>query len=70
MRTNAGYTITHSCVIHLNREVVLGRGSGNRYVTWLCDDGDNYYWGLYFDNYKAALADFGERITNEANITL
>ena len=45
MRTNEGYTITHSCVIHLNREVVL-------------------------DNYKEALADFGERITNEANITL
>lgn len=66
MRTNAGYTITHSCVIHLNKEVVLGRGSGNRYVTWLCYNGDNYCFGHYFNSYKEALIDFGERIASEA----
>lgn len=66
MRTNAGYLITHSCVIKDNTEVVLGCNA-HGYVTWLCDDDrDNYYWGHYFDNYKDALVDFGKRITNEA----
>ena len=66
MRTNAGYIITHSCVIESNKEVVLGCTVGDRYVTWLCYNGDNYCFGHYFNSYKEALIDFGERIASEA----
>lgn len=47
MRTNAGYIITHSCVIDSNREIVLGCNA-NGYMTWICDNGDIYYCGRYF----------------------
>lgn len=65
MRTNAGYIITHSCVIDSNREIVLGCNA-NGYMTWICDNGDIYYCGRYFDNYKEALLNFGKRISYEA----
>lgn len=70
MRTNIGYTITHSCVITSNKEVVLGCKDDGSYVTWLCFNGNDYCFGHYFDNYKEALSDFGVRIVNAANITL
>lgn len=66
MRTNAGYIITHSCVIESNKEVVLGCAAGDRYVTWLCYNDDNYCYGHYFNSYKEALIDFGKRIASEA----
>lgn len=56
-RTNAGYIITDS--IHIGEiEFVLGeQADGKMFVTWECKDGNNYYWGHYFDNRTAAELD-------------
>lgn len=57
MRTNAGYTITDS--IHVGGvEFVLGeQPNSKQFVTWECKDGDNYYWGHYFDSLPTAKLD-------------
>lgn len=57
MRTNAGYTITDS--IHVGDvEFVLGeQPNGKMFVTWECKNGDDYYWGHYFDSLPAAKLD-------------
>ena len=64
MRTNAGYTITDT--IHVGRvEFVLGeQADGKMFVTWECEDGNNYYWGHYYDNRTAAKLDLLTRARN------
>lgn len=64
MRTNAGYVIIRACSIDSRLEVVLG-SNAHQCVTWLCKDGEDYFWGHYFNNFMAALSDFGKRITEE-----
>lgn len=65
MRTNQGYEIISACPISLHDEVVLACLHENNYVTWMCSNGDNYFWGHYFGNEKDALLDYAERIKNE-----
>lgn len=65
-RINAGYTIVESCAIDDELEVVLGERRG-KYVTWRCRNGEDYYWGHYFDDPRAALKDYGKRIMEEAD---
>lgn len=57
MRVNAGYTVTDT--IHIGQvEFVLGeQANGKQFATWECRDGDNYYWGHYFDSITAAKLD-------------
>ena len=57
VRTNAGYTIIETVRIDEHLEIVLGRmetSLGTMYVTWQCSDGDNYFWGHYFDKDASA----------------
>lgn len=61
MRCNIGYEIILSHRTGKNEEVVLGRRAGNEFVTWLCINGNDYYWGHYTDNFKDALRDYTER---------
>ena len=62
MRANVGYTITDT--IHVGDvEFVLGeQPNSKQFVTWECKDGDNYYWGHYFDNRTAAKLDLLTRV--------
>lgn len=64
MRTNAGYVIIRACSIDSELEVVMGAKAG-QCVTWLCKNGEDYFWGHYFPSFMAALSDFGKRITEE-----
>lgn len=66
MRINAGYVITDS--IHIgNAEFVIGEMSNTPapFVTWECKDGDNYFWGHYHTDRKAAEHDLLERASQE-----
>lgn len=69
MRQNCKYDITYTYRLTENEEIVLGRRENyNRepsFVTWLCMDGNNYFWGHYFDNEIKALDDFISRIKLE-----
>lgn len=65
MRTNVGYIITDSCRVGDGLEVVMGYNA-KQSVTWLCKNGEDYYWGHYFDDPRAALKDYGKRIMEEA----
>lgn len=67
-RTNASYEIINSITLR-GYEIVLGRGliNPNCYVTWLCSNGNDYYWGHYFQDEVAAIKDFGKRIMDEAD---
>ena len=63
-RTNIGYRITDT--IHVgNAEFVLGvhETDPNRFVTWECKNGTDYYWGHYLTSRKAAEKD----LVNRAN---
>ena len=48
-RKNAGYTILQSLMTG-NTEFVIGHHptAPSPYVTWECNNGDNYFWGHYF----------------------
>lgn len=66
LRTNAGYTITDS--IHIGAaEFVIGMSNTapTRFVTWECKDGDNYFWGHYTSDRKAAERDLLKRAGHE-----
>ncbi|MDD4808080.1 MAG: hypothetical protein PHU30_06275 [Oscillospiraceae bacterium] len=66
-----GYTIIESTVIG-NAKFVVGENSGNSiapYVTWqanMKNDPNSYFWGHYYGDKMAALADYGDRISQEA----
>ena len=65
-RINAGYVITDSIKIG-DTEVVLGEHSkaAAPYVTWLCKNENNYFWGHYFTDKEAATKDFYDRVEAE-----
>jgi hypothetical protein len=60
-RTNNEYEICLAIDTGKNEEVVLGKANEEDYVTWICVNGNDYYWGHYFDNLKDALKDFIKR---------
>jgi len=66
-RINEGYTITDS--IHIGKaEFVIGENQtkyGTQYVTWECKDGNNYFWGHYINDRRAAEVDLLERAQRE-----
>ena len=62
IRTNAGYIITDS--IHIGEtEFVIGvhEKDPNRYVTWACQNGNDYFWGHYMTGRDAAEKDLVSR---------
>lgn len=66
LRMNAGFIITDS--IHIgDTEFVIGVHSTvpNSFVTWGCKDGNNYFWGHYLSDRKAAEHDLLERAGRE-----
>lgn len=68
-RSNAGYTITDSVFIG-KAEFVIGHNPSfsTPYVTWECKDGDNYFWGHYLTERKAAERDLLERAQTELSL--
>lgn len=71
IRMNAGYIITDS--IHVGEmEFVLGVHStaANQFVTWACKDGNNYFWGHYFDDLMAATKDLIDRAEQEVKFCM
>lgn len=64
-RVNEGYVITQSIAVK-NTEFVLGEHlSSGMYVTWVCKNGTDYYWGHYTENRFMALKDLCERVSGE-----
>ena len=65
-RQCAGYTIVQSLMIG-NSEFVIGHHptAPQPYVTWECSNGDNYYWGHYFNERQQADRDLLERAKDE-----
>ncbi len=66
VRKNAGYTITDS--IHIGDiEFLIGVSDSApaMFVTWECKDGDNYFWGHYTSDRRAAEKDLLERAGRE-----
>lgn len=66
LRMNAGYIITDS--VHVDEmEFVLGVHStaSKQFVTWACKDGNNYFWGHYFNDLMAATKDLIYRAEQE-----
>ncbi len=61
-RKNAGYIITSAITIG-ESEIVLGvhEKLPDHFVTWVCANGNNYFWGHYFSNLINAQKDFCER---------
>ncbi len=66
-----GYTIIESTVIG-NAKFVVGENPQNPitpYVTWqanMKNDPHSYFWGHYYGDKLTALADYGDRISQEA----
>lgn len=61
-RMNAGYAITDS--VHIaDKELVIGENpkSPSPFVTWMCVNGDNYFWGHYLPDRRSAERDLLER---------
>ena len=61
-RKNIGYVITDS--VHIGEtEFVIGahEKDPNRFVTWACKDGNNYFWGHYLNSRDAAERDLVDR---------
>ena len=72
-QVNEGYTIIESMTVGSAR-FVIGENLHNPvapYVTWqanIRNDPDNFFWGHYCATKLGAVADFGRRITEEAEI--
>lgn len=72
-QANEGYTIIESMTVG-NARFVIGENLNNPvapYVTWqanIKNDPDNFFWGHYCATKLGAVADFGRRITEEAEI--
>ena len=70
-QVNEGYTIIESMTVGKAR-FVIGENLNNPaspYVTWqanIKNDPDNFFWGHYCATKLSAVADFGRRITEEA----
>jgi hypothetical protein len=66
IRGNAGYIITDS--VHIGEtEYVIGvhEKDPNRYVTWACKNGNNYFWGHYITGREAAEKDLVSRAADQ-----
>lgn len=72
-QVNEGYTIIESMTVGSAR-FVIGENLNNPaapYVTWQANtknDPDNFFWGHYCATKLGAVADFGRRITEEAEM--
>lgn len=68
-RTNIGYVITDSLTIG-ETEFVIGthEKDPNRFVTWACSNGDNYYWGHYLTSREAAEKDLVQRAAEQLRL--
>ena len=66
VRINAGYVITDSVFIG-EAEFVIGKmpNAPAPFVTWECKDGNNYFWGHYFEDRQSAERDLLERAGQE-----
>lgn len=65
-RKVAGYTIVQS--LHIGKaEFVIGHhpSAPNPYATWECSNGDNYFWGHYFNTRIEADRDLLTRASNQ-----
>lgn len=60
-RTNNEYEIIFAIDTGNNEEVVLGKANEENFVTWVCFNGNDYYWGHYFNNLGDALRDLLKR---------
>lgn len=68
MRENCNYEIIYAFRINEKEEIVLGKLANEQvteFVTWICSEGNNYFWGHYFDDEIASLEDLLERIKTE-----
>lgn len=66
MRENSGYIIIYAYRLNENEEIVLGKSkSANMFVTWLCRNQTDYYWGHYTEDEITALEDMVNRIKAE-----
>lgn len=65
-RKNGEYTIIQSIMIG-NAEFVIGHNpkASTPYVTWECNNGNNYFWGHYIMDRHNAERDLLERDTLE-----
>ena len=61
-RSNAGYVITSAIRVG-DTEYVLGENpkAPARFVTWVCRNGSNYFWGRYTDDLLTALRNLLDR---------
>ena len=68
VRQNAGYTIIQAQAVG-NREIVLGENlnAPDPYVTWMCRNGTDYFWGHYFPSMLLAARDYMKRFNEERN---
>jgi hypothetical protein len=66
VRRNAGYTILQTERIG-KLEIVLGENPNAPapYVTWMCRNGTDYFWGHYFSSLLSASRDYMKRINEE-----
>ena len=70
-QVNEGYVIIESVTVG-NARFVIGENPNNQaapYVTWQANvknDPNNFFWGHYCATKLGAVADFGRRITEEA----
>jgi hypothetical protein len=66
VRQNAGYMILQTEKIG-KLEIVLGENPNAPapYVTWMCRNGTDYFWGHYFSSLLSASRDYMKRINEE-----
>ena len=74
MRENCKYEITYTYRLTDDEEIVIARRENyNRepsFATWICTDGDHYFWGHYFESEIEALKDLVERIKKEVEVNV
>ncbi len=69
IRMNVGYIITDS--VHIGEtEFVIGihQHDPNRFVTWACKNGNDYFWGHYLNSREAAEKDLISRATEQLKL--
>lgn len=65
VNADAGYRIIETVRIDASLEVVMGQNMSDRgtpYVTWLCKNATDYYWGHYRDDYDDCRRHLFERV--------
>lgn len=66
IRQNAGCTILQARKVE-DQEIVLGENlkAPDPYVTWMCRNGTDYFWGHYCSTMLSASRDFMKRVNQE-----